>query len=580
MPRAELVAGRIEVETDPHRDKLLIRTVPGRKFDLEKRIWWVPLSWASCCALRGIFGLSLELGPDLSAWATKELNDRVKPALLFREHLELGGLTSGAGLRDRDAKILEKLYPYQQIGVLFLHVAVNALLADEMGTGKTITTIGTLKLVDAKRTLIICPNSMKRVWQQELATWWPEVDARVYQPGIKGRHAIEAIMSGDAQVLLVNWENTWRLSKLAGFGSIKLTDKDREEKPLNAVDWDVVVADEAHRMKEPGAKQTRAVWALMHATPRSIALTGTPVANSPRDLWSIMHGLAPDEYPGYTQFVDRYGMMSWNAFGGLEVIGLNPTTRDELFKFFDPRFLRRSKELVLPNLPPKTYVRRYCTLPTKQKKAYKEIEKKMLTELESGDIAYVTSPLAKLTRLRQLAASYVDITQDEGKWLLTEPSGKLDELDAVLEEAGDEPVVVFAEHAQLIKLAAARLEKRGVPFGMIIGEVSTDDRQKAIDAFQDGKLRVMLCTLGAGGEGITLTKSSTCVFLQRAYSMVKDTQAEDRLHRVGQTSNVEIIDIVSEDTVEDRIFEVLADKADRLEEVCRDQATLRRLLGG
>lgn len=576
MLKAELVNDRIEVETDPHRDKLLIRTVPGRKFDLEKRVWWVPLSWASCCALRGVFGAALEIGPKLTEWATRELNERVKPALNFRDRLDLPYIDPG------DAPALENLYPYQQVGAAFMRSAKNALLADEMGTGKTIQTIATLRLVDAKRVLIICPNSMKRVWQQELAKWWPEVDSRAYAPGKKGRDAIDAVKDGSARVLLVNWENTWRLSKLAAFGSFKLTDKDKEPKALNEIDWDVVVADEAHRMKEPGAKQTRAVWAIMHGVNRRIALTGTPVANSPRDLWSIMHGLAPDEYPGYTQFIDRYGMMSWNAFGGMEVIGLNPLTRDELFKFFDPRFLRRSKELVLPDLPAKTYVKRYCALPTKQKKAYKEIEKQMLTELDSGDIAYVTSPLAKLTRLRQLAAAYVNTNAPDhaGEWRLSEPSGKLDELDAVLEEAGDEAVVVFAEHAQLIKLAAVRLEKRGVSFGLIIGEVSTDGRQKYIDDFQAGKLKVMLCTLGAGGEGITLAKSSTCVFLQRAYSMVKDTQAEDRLHRVGQTSNVEIIDIVSEDTVEERIFDVLEEKADRLEEVCRDQDTLRRLLGG
>jgi SWI/SNF-related matrix-associated actin-dependent regulator of chromatin subfamily A-like protein 1 len=569
MALAEIVGNRIEVDIDPHRDKLLIRSVPGRKFDLEKQLWFVPLSWASCIALRGIFGESLQIGPELSKWAAHEKATRVDPAMQLHNVLDL----------EKDDPNLTGLYPFQKAGAEFLRVAQRALLADEMGTGKTIQTIAALKMLDAKKILIVCPNSVKRNWSRELGIWWPEVFSVVYQPGKKGKDALDAIQDGSARVLIINWENTWRLSKLAPFGSIKMTDKDKEPKALNGIIFDAVVADEAHRAKEPSAKQTRALWELMRPATYRFALTGTPVANSPRDLWSIMHGLAPEEYAGYTQFVDRYGMVSWNAFGGLEVIGLNPTTRDEFFKFFDPRFIRRSKELVLPELPPKIYTSRVCALPSKQKKAYKELEKMMLTELDSGDMAYVTSPLAKLVRLRQVAAAYVNI--DDGQWELTEPSGKLDELDAVLEEAGDEQVVVFAEHRQLIDLYAKRLEKRNVKFGLITGGASPDERQHDIEEFKAGRLRIMLGTLGAGGEGVDgLQVASTVIFLQRAYSMIKDKQAEDRLHRDGQKNAVEVIDIVSEDTIEDRIFEVLGEKTERLEEICRDQATLRRLLGG
>lgn len=570
MPKAEIVGDRIELEIDPHRDKLLVRSVPGRKYDLNKRVWWIPISWSSCIALRGVFGESLVVGPKLGAWAQTEVEQRVRPAMALREQLDL---------EDDDEPVLKGLYPFQKSGAAFLNVAKQALLADEMGTGKTIQAIAALKLADAAPILIVCPNSVKRNWLRELSKWWPEVGVEVYTPGKAGKEALERVKTGLSRVLIINWENTWRLSKLAPFGSIKLTDKDKEPKPLNEIPFEAVVADEAHRAKEPSAKQTRALWAVMHKAKYRFALTGTPVANSPRDLWSIMHGLAPHEYPGYGQFVDRYGMQSWNAFGGLEVVGLNPTTKDEFFKFFDPRFLRRSKALVLPELPAKTYSQRFVTLSGKQKKAYTELEDRMLTELDNGDVAYVTTPLAKLTRLRQVAASYVDI--DDDKWMLTEPSAKLDELDAILEEAGDEQIVVFAEHRQIIDLYAARLDKRGISYGQLTGAQSEQLRQDDIESFKAGKLKIMLCTLGAGGEGVDgLQVASIVVFLQRSYSMIKDKQAEDRLHRSGQQRPVEVIDIVAEETIEDRILQVLEQKGERLEEICRDKDTLRRLISG
>lgn len=574
--RAEIRNGRIELEeSDSVRDRMLVRKVPGRKYDTKAELWHVPLSFASCCALRGVFGQTLEVGDALAEWARTEITNRINPALTLRGQLATDSPAPGVGGLYGDGL---QLYPFQVVGASFLVQAERALLADEMGTGKTAQLIAALRALDAKRVLVICPNSVKRVWAAELARWWPDVDVEVFQAGAKGKKAAELVRDFGG-VLIVNWENTWRQGKLAGFGSVKLTEKDKAPKLLNFVQWDAVVCDEAHRMKEPRAKQTRATWALQHAAKYRFAATGTPVANSPRDLWSIMHGVAPEEYPAITEFVDRYGLLSWNQFGGLEVVGLNPETRDEFFKFFDPRFLRRTKELVLPDLPPKTYQRRYCTLPAKQKKAYLEIEKQMLTELDSGDVAYVTSPLAKLTRLRQLAGAYVDVSQ--GTWELAEPSGKLDELDDVLEEAGDEQVVVFAEHRKLVELYAERLDKRGVTdYGMITGKVSEEERQQNVDNFQDGKLRLMLVTLGAGGEGLTLTAASLAVFLQRSFSAVKDSQAEDRLHRVGQERNVEIVDLVAENTVEERVFQVLDEKGERLEEVCRDQDTLRRLLGG
>ena len=144
----------------------------------------------------------------------------------------------------------------------------------------------------------------------------------------------------------------------------------------------------------------------------------------------------------------------------------------------------------------------------------------------------------------------------------------------------DEPAVVFAQSRQLIELAAKRLDKEKISYTMIVGGQSADEREASKTSFQDGKVRVILCTIAAGGIGITLTRAGTAIFLQRSWSMVDNAQAEDRVHRIGSEihDKINIIDILSIGTLEERQRLVLSTKEERLEEVLRDRDTLARLL--
>jgi ATP-dependent helicase STH1/SNF2 len=585
-----LVNGRIEVYAE-FRQKDLVKKVPGSRWDNHGGVWYLPLSWAACVQLRSIFGQELQVGQELATWVQSERAARLDPCLYWRK------------AEDADLPMFGNLYPFQRAGVAFMATAGSALNADEMGLGKSVQAIATLELLGAFPALIVCPNSMKHSWSDEFAKWAPGRTVSIISgTPSKRKKAIDALVSGEAQVGIINYEALRSHTRLAGYGNMELSDKEKEEKELNAIPFLAVVADEAHRVKDPHSKQTRALWYMGDRARHRFALTGTPVANSPEDIWCLMRFVSPDEYPYKKPFLDRYALQTYNVFGFMQVAGIKSETSEELFRILDPRFIRRVKAAVLPQLPQKVHTVRYVTMETpggsktKQGSAYETMRKEMLAALDSGTLL-ATSPLTQAIRLCQFASAYGELVptgevdefgQPKTKLVLTDPSCKADALEEILLETGDEQVVVFAESKQLINLCHDRLSKAaaakdnpmfGWNLGLVTGDVPDYLRAENVRRFQAGEMKAILLTLAAGGEGLTLTAASTCVFLQRSWSSVQNAQAEDRIHRIGQTaSSVNIIDVVTENTIEDRVREVLAEKAGMLEEIARDGQTMKEWL--
>lgn len=597
MPLADLDPDdptRIVIDTQ-FVDRYQIKQLPGSAYDGTTKRWHAPLSWGTCVALRGLFKDALEVGEGLLAWSLREYAERVEPCLALR---------AVAGFAEPWEENAD-LYPFQQVGVQFLALAGQAVLMDEMGSGKTVQVVRALRTLSHRHdtggesvvfpALVVCPNGVKYVWEREFARWWPEVRVQVVAGGAGERRKQ---LLAEADVFVINYEAVRLHARLAAYGSIALQrchvcDKglNEEDHPqrkcewcrreLNEVPYKTVITDEAHRLKDPRAKQTRAVWSIMHGgdVRYRYALTGTPIANDLSDLWAIMHGVAPAEYPTKTKFVDRYVQREFSFFGGMEMAGVRPETRDELFKVLDPRTRRLPKAVTLPQLPPKVYSERYLEMSPKQRKAYRQMEKHMVTELENG-VLIAKNPLVKVGRLMQFASAYAEV-DEEANVHLAEPSNKVDALVELLDELGEEPLVVFAASKQLIKLAAARLERLKVPIGVATGDQTPAQRQRAVDEFQQGKLRVILGTIDAAGEGVTMTRARHLCFLQRHWSALKNAQAEGRVHRVGSEvhDRIEIIDLLSLGTVEQRQRDRLGDKLMRLEEVVRDKEMLALLLG-
>jgi len=583
--------GEIYVQTS-YAERELIKQVPGAHWDPAIKVWKVSVSWATCVILRGVFGPSLQLGESINEWAWNERKNRIDRAVMLRT----------LHLAPEDTTILDEgLYSFQRAGVDFLLTACDCLLGDEMGTGKTIQALTALgHIVDSLPALVICPNSVKINWAKEAAKWLPEATPYILTGSATQKSKLLSAASQDKTALIiVNIEAMRTMSRLAPYGSIRLarcTECDPRNgnpqlsaakcevhpKLMNEIPIRTVIVDEAHRMKDPQSKQTRACWAMMHGqtVQRRIAMTGTPLANDPSDVWSIMHGVAKEDFPSKTKFVDRYALSAYNPYGMLNIVGLNPKTKDEFYKIFDPRFRRMPKALVLPQLPPKIREQRYVQMSPKQAKAYAEIEDRYVTRLEDGSLLVAPNNLTAQTRLMQLASSYADMSLDDNGDLqvkLCEPSPKIDELMDILEDMGDAPLVVAAFSKQLIKMAEARLIKKGIPCGCITGDENQYQREKNLEAFQAGQIRVLLFTVQAGGVGLTMTKADTIVFLQRSWSMIDNKQSEDRVHRIGSEihKQITIIDIITQGTVEDKVqIPRLYEKFERLEQINRDRVIL------
>lgn len=605
MPTAERVDDKIVVKTHWNEAEL-IKQVPGARWDNTEKHWTLELTWTACVQMRGIFGKHLVLGDELKAWARDERVFRIDPAIAMREIVE--------EMPEHDY-IDSRLFGFQKAGVHWMLNAGSAILADEMGTGKTVQTLEMLRQLEqtpesALPALIICPNSMKGTWAREAGTWFPgAVPFVISGTAVQRKKLFAAAKLNPNALVIINFEGVRSHSRLAGYGSealkgcmscvksgyvgVKESQCEMHPRELNTQKFRVVVVDEAHRIKDPKAKQTRAIWAVAKDAQRRYALTGTPVASDPSDLWSILHFVDPLEFPFKSKFVDRYCLTAYNAFGGMDIVGVNPPNKDEFFRILDPRFRRTPKALVLKQLPKKIRQRRPISMTDKQKKAYTELDKTLVTRLEDGSLLIAKSDLTAAIRLLQFSSAYMEegepkkvkvvdkwtgeVTYEwRPTWKMTDVSPKLDAMEEIVNEMAGRPIAICAEHSQLIDLAEQRLIKSGITYGKITGNVKQWERDIMLRDFQAGKLQVMIFTIKAGGVGLTMTAADTILFLQRSWSMIDNKQAEDRVHRIGSEihESIQIIDLVTEGTVEVEQIGALWEKAERLEEITRDRARL------
>lgn len=567
MPTAELVDRWIEITDIGYRDRDAVHELPGYSYK-NGRTRCV-CTWPALKILRDLFpGDRLNIGSKLTDWANDEYKFRVQPASESHDW---------AMNPKNDAEGNETLYPYQRTGSLFLLDAeTGAVLTDEMGTGKTAQTIELLERDDLYPALIVVTKSAKSSWVREFKKWASHRDVVQVNGSAQQRRKI---IDEKHDVFLITWQSLHTHSKLAPYGSVRLSQEERKPKELNK-HWAAVVADEAHRAIDPKAKQTRALWAVGADADYRLALTGTPIANSPADFWSILRFVAPHEWPSRTKYIDRYCLTMFNAWGGLDITGLQHNHAEEFHDLIKSRHLRRPKELVLPWLPKKVYETWDVEMSPSQKKAYKALQKDLIADVEGG-MVMALDPLSLLTRLSQAACATLSINED-GKIVLSNPSSKIDALVELLGDMGnDEPLVVFAESRQLIELAVQRMEKEKITYSKIVGGQSDLVRESEQNRFHDGESRVILATLGAGSESITLVEAGTLCFMQRSWSMVQNKQAEDRVHRPGQTHDkVMIIDMVAPDTVEENRLNVVGGKSGMLEEITKDREALLQLIRG
>jgi SNF2 family DNA or RNA helicase len=606
------------------QEKPLAQQVPGASWRSntpnpvtgQNGAWAVPASWPTYVSVNGIFAHTLNPDDSYRAWGQAAWESRFKPLTELRFHADAD---IGPG------PTAARLWPLQRTAVQAMVWAERYLELDEMGGGKTATSLAALRMASALYgeeqafpALVVCPNKVRRSWRkialEDLGDGqggaYPELRMEVLPKGKAAqKKVLEKFANGnpdDPQVLVTNWESLRTLSRLERFGNIELSEKDSTPGPLNSIPWRTIIADEAHRMKDRRSQQTRALKAIANGTPSTLtdparfrwALTGTPIANNAAEAWSLLNFIDPVAFPAYTRFIDRYASTQYNGYGGFEIGGLNPMTTEEFHAFFLPISTRRLREQFDPFKP--KVVKQTLTVPMepKQAKAYNDLAKGMLTQLEGGVLA-ATDAMSKSNRLYQLALAWgemVDLGRKDpvtGEIIydlqLRNPSNKVAAMLELVEDFGisskpdgsSRSIVFGASSRQLIGLCEEALNKAKIPYSLIVGNISDNEQERHERNFELGNTRVALCVIAAAKEGInSLVRADTLVFLNKSHSRVENAQFQGRIDRPGQKAgSVTIIDVVSEGTLEEFVqVAALEAKYENFQQVVADARILHAML--
>ena len=478
----------------------------------------------------------------------------------------LAGNATGSSIRSDGGTLSD----VQQQGATWLQMADDAILADEMGSGKTVQACvaanRTAEIADPGfRMLVVCPASIVHQWVEHIDDWCPHIAAHVMDGPIGQRRqaVLDAEATFGASALIVSWSNLTRHSRLRHWAGVERTEVQREAKELNGIQFDLVIADEAHRAKNPKSNQTRALWAL--DSRRRWAMTGTPVANRPEDFWALLHFLDPLSWPSKQRFVDEFCATRITPWGTVEVTGFDPRRLARLGRFVSPYYRRRTMAEAIGRTIDKVRQTRRVELPKSHREQYDTLDDEW--RLVYGDDEIWSSNAAvATTRLCQAACAALVIDGDAVE--MRGPSPKVAEFGRLLEDLGDEQVVAFSMSRKLLTLVEHKLVRMGISYVTVAGDVASKDRALRVERFRSGEARVFLATVQAAGEGLDLSCARVVCHLSKSWSSAMTTQAEDRVRRWTQDADsVLIVDIVATNTIESRIAAVLARKGRMLGDI-------------
>ena len=326
----------------------------------------------------------------------------------------------------------------------------------------------------------------------------------------------------------------------------------------------LIAVDESTTIKNPGAKRTKNILGLSKYSKYRRILTGSPVTKSPLDLYTQCYFLSPwllDHSSFYT-FKNRYAVMRTANFGGRSVqIVVGYRNLAELSEKLKPFSYRVLKDDCL-DLPKKTFMKRIVQLSDEQKKVYSQMKQTALAFL-NGKAATTATVMTQLMRLHQITCGH--FTADDGTIQILK-NNRIDELIDLLHEVHGK-VVIWAHYRHDIETIVEHIKKEfntGVDNSVMTyyGDTSVEDRQKAIKEIQDpdSPVRFLVGTPQTGGYGITLTAASTMIYYSNGYDLEKRQQSEARIDRIGQTKPMTYVDIIAEDTVDERIVKALRKK--------------------
>lgn len=508
----------------------LLRSLPFKYYNPDTTTWEIPIDKIKTI-IEGCEGFSITLKGALS-----ELNEK--------EDI----LNTPEGFSFKTTP-----FSHQLEGVKYGLNVDRWFLGDEQGLGKTkqVIDIAVARKLQYgyKHCLIVCGvNTLKWNWVNEIHTHSDE-DAYILGQRIKS----SKIKIGSTKDKVDDLIELGTKQSTLPYFIITNVESFRDKNIAELIQQlckngiiNMCAADEMHKMKNPTAQQTKG---FLKCLPECrIGMTGTPLMNSPMDLYVILKWLGYEGH-SFTAFKQHYCVMG--GYGGYEIVGYK--NMEQLTAQVKEIMLRRLKTDVL-DLPEKIYVDEYVEMTSKQSIMYKEIETGLRCSFANGEID-ISNPLASLIRLRQ-CTGYTGILSDE-----LQESAKLDRLCDIVDEcvSNNQKVIIFSNWTQITNVIALKLNMYYPQ--IITGNTSDSDRQFCVEEFQTNKdVKVIIGTIGAMGTGLTLTAATTVIFMDEPWNKALYDQAVDRAHRIGQKNNITIYNLLTKDTIDERIHQLVYKK--------------------
>lgn len=423
-----------------------------------------------------------------------------------------------------------ELYPYQAVAVGKIIENPLFMLNDSMGLGKSPMALASVCELDAIPALIICPNSAKWTWER-FVEQFTEYESII----VNGTRAErESQIRKHSDFTIINYEALRLHPELADYR------------------YKMIIVDEFHKIKNPKAAMTKAVYSLQ--SDRWLMMSGTPIINRVEEAYSTLHRLWPDRFPSMWLFKKAY--IHENKVG--KVVGYKNLPKLKKFIHDPSRSIRRRKDQVLQDLPEVTYVTRMVDLLPETRTLYREIFEEAKLRLADGEVTTIAGVLALITRLKQAAFS-------PELYGGTPKSAKIEELKEIVQELVDngEKAIIFSQWSKATRIIQRELLDYNPAY--VDGSVKGRDRQAQVDRFNnDPDCLLYIGTIAANQEAITLGAATYVIFTDKAWSPLSNEQAIGRsaaggLRGVG-VSRVTVVDIMANDTIEQRIEELLRQK--------------------
>lgn len=439
-------------------------------------------------------------------------------------------------------KINGELRSYQVDGVKWLNVlykySLGGILADDMGLGKTIETIAFINSIKQDMPiLIVSPKSLVFNWVSEFNKFASDIPVYAIIGTVEERKKIiKKIKNDKFGVYFISYDSLRN-----------------EFENLTDITFDMCILDEAQFIKNMHAKKTGAVKQInaLH----TIALTGTPIENNIYDLWSIFDFLMPHYLLDYEDFKDSYE----HNEEYYEIV------RDKVAPFI----LRRRKEDVLKDLPEKYEVIITTEMSQEQRKLYDAFRLQAKEQLKSSDGgSKIMEVLSIITRLRQICvdpSTFVDNFTGE--------SGKIAVLKDIIKDKMQEGhrFLIFSQFVSALNIVKDEIEKMGIKYFMITGDTSAKERLRICNDFnKDEDYKIVLISLKAGGTGLNLVGADVVIHLDPWWNYSAESQASDRAHRIGQTRTVEVIKLIAENSIEEKVVNLQNEKKELVDKVISD----------